>query len=36
MPLKMIAMDLDGTLLDQEKNIAPEDAAAVREAVAAG
>lgn len=36
MPLKMIAMDLDGTLLDQEKNIAPEDAEAVREAAAAG
>ena len=36
MSLKMIAMDLDGTLLDEEKNIAPEDAAAVKDAVAAG
>ena len=36
MSLKMIAMDLDGTLLDEEKNIAPEDAAAVKDTVAAG
>lgn len=36
MPLKMIAMDMDGTLLDAAKNIAPEDAAAVKKAIAAG
>lgn len=32
----MIAMDLDGTLLDPEKNIAPADARAVKEAIRAG
>ncbi len=36
MSIKMIAMDLDGTLLDREKNIAPADREAVRKAVAAG
>ncbi|MCH3950297.1 MAG: Cof-type HAD-IIB family hydrolase [Acidaminococcus sp.] len=36
MPIKMIAMDLDGTLLDSEKNIAPADLEAVKKAVAAG
>ena len=31
--LKMIAMDLDGTLLDEEKNISQKDREAVREAI---
>ncbi len=36
MSVKMIAMDMDGTLLNGEKNIAPEDRAAVKKAIAAG
>lgn len=36
MSLKMIAMDMDGTLLDGKKNVAPEDCAAVKKAIAAG
>ena len=36
MKLKMIALDLDDTLLNPEKNIAPSDAQAVRNAIAAG
>ena len=34
--LKMIAMDLDGTLLDEEKNISQKDREAVREAIDRG
>lgn len=36
MSIKCIALDLDDTLLDKNKDIAPEDAAAVKKAIAAG
>lgn len=36
MTIRMIAMDLDGTLLDKEKNIAQKDKEAVKRAIAAG
>lgn len=36
MTIRMIAMDLDGTLLDEHKNIGEKDKAAVKRAIAAG
>ena len=36
MPVKIIAFDLDGTLLDDKKHIPQENLRALREAAAAG
>ncbi|MDD9271294.1 Cof-type HAD-IIB family hydrolase [Paenibacillus sp. GCM10023248] len=35
-PFKLIALDMDGTLLDEEKKISPDNAEAIRQAAAAG